>query len=587
MKINRNQTQKLFGFCFVLLIVALSTCTRQTDPPEFLKGPYLQNVKANAITIMWETAKPTIGKVVFGRSKSFGNEVEETDSTTIHEVTLTGLSPETVYYYQAISDGAKSAIHSFKTAVKRNSPFSFAVYGDSRNGPSNHEKIAKLILSKNPNFVIHTGDLVNRGYIYKQWGKLFFNPARKMLYSIPLFPALGNHERHADLYYAFFSLPNNEQWYSFDFGNAHFIILDSDTEYLRKGGEQLKWLVEDLKKNTATWTFVIFHHPPFTAGGNYYKKDRVFRKNLLHPIFEKYGVDLVLNGHDHNYERSFPIVSKSGKKPITYVVCGNGGTPMRYVGRREWTRYSKRAFGFVLIEIEGKKMHFQSISIDDEVIDEFSLDKDDPRSIAAYEENKLFFEDIKDPVEAIQYYHEGDDLLDDKKFQEALVAFKKAYRADTTCVEALAGIAECYYELEQFDKALEYAMKAIQKMPNYPDSYEVLIDVYVDQKKYDEALQWARRWLIIEPDKPDANEIMSKIYARQKKFDLAIEEIEKALAILPSDADLYFKLGKLYEAKGDRKKALAAYQKGLDWFMGKKEDKDVKKARKKVGMWTK
>lgn len=583
-----NPIQKFSGLRFILLIlIGLNACQKASDDSAFLKGPYLQNVKTDGITIMWESKQPAIGRVVFGKSKSFDNEVAKIDSTTIHEVILTGLDIETVYHYQVISETVKSKIYTFKTGVRIDSPFSFATYGDNKNGPFNHEKIANLVLSKQPNFVIHNGDLVNRGYVYKQWEKLFFTPARKMMYQIPLFIAIGNHEEHAKLYYDFFSLPHHEKWYSFDFGNAHFIVLDSDIKYLEERSEQLKWLIEDLERNTATWTFVNFHHVLFAGGGNYYTTDRIFRKNLLHPIFEKYGVDIVMNGHAHYYERSYPIVSKQGKKPITYIVCGNGGTPMRYIGKRESTLYSERVFGFVLIHIDGTKLHLQSININGEVIDEFALDKGDPQSVAAYEKNKIFFENIYDPVEASEFLSKGKDLLKRDNFSEALPFYEKAYHADSTCAEALAGMAECDLELGQLDKAMQHAKKSILKMSNYPQGYEVIIGVYVSQKKYDQALELCRKWLLIEPDKPDANETMAEIYDEQEKYDLAIQEMKNALAINPAKSKLYFELGELYEIIGEQKQALATYQKGLEWFMDEKEKKYVEEARKKVALWTK
>jgi len=567
-----------------IVIITLSVCSRVSDTSVIIKGPYLQDLRADGITIMWETKNPATGKVVFGKSRSLGNEVFETDLTTIHEIMLDELNVETEYYYQVISNSTKSKVYTFKTAVERDSPFTFAVYGDNKNGPHNHKRIADLIFSKRPGFAIHCGDMVNRGYIYKQWEKFFFTPAREMMREIPLFPLLGNHEEHAQLYYDFFSLPNNAQWYSFNYGNAHFVILDSDTKELEKDGDQISWLIEDLENNTAEWTFVSFHHPPFTAGGNYYRKSRIYRKNLLYPILEKYGVDIVFNGHDHNYERTFPIVTRNGKKPVTYIVCGNGGTPMRYVGKRKWTLYSERVFGFVLVNIDGERICLESIDIDDEVIDELNLDKGDPQSTAAYRENSIFYEDIIDPIEAINYYSAGDDLLDEENYEEAIVEFKKAYNVDTTCVEALAGIAECYYEMQEFNKAVHYAKQGIQKMYNYPDSYEVLIDVYMEKKEWNTAMDWAQKWLQIEPDSPDANEVMSEIYAEQEKYNLAIEEMKKALEIQPAGAGLYFQLGQLYEKVGDNNSALRAYQKGLDWFMDDRKIRLKERLEEKISM---
>ncbi|UCH63956.1 MAG: metallophosphoesterase [Fidelibacterota bacterium] len=570
----------------ILIVMGLNSCQDGPDRSVLLKGPYLQNVKTDGITVMWESAKPTIGEVVFGKSKSFGDTILETDSTAVHEVVLSGLDAETVYYYQVSQGGIKSGTYTFKTAVREDSPFSFAAYGDNKSGPFMHERVTDQILAWDPDLVVHNGDLVERGGVYKQWEKLFFSPARRLMRYKPLFPVLGNHEDNAQHYYDFFSLPDRERWYSFDYGNAHFIMLDSDTEALDEGGEQLSWLIRDMEENNATWTFVFFHHPPFTAGGNYYKKDRVYRKNILHPVFEKYGVDMVFNGHDHNYERTLPIVSREGQRPVTYIVCGNGGTPMRYIGQREWTLYAERVFGFVKVRIDGTTLSFQSINVDGKVIDEFALDKSDERSMADYKRDIVFFEDIHDPIETIEHYSAGDDLLDEEKYAEALQAFRTAFHFDTTCVEALAGIAECFYELGQIDSAMHYATWGSRKKHNYPGSYEVLADAHAALGDYERALEWCHKWLLIEPDDSGPNSQMAEIYAEQEAYDQAIQEMKNALAIVPSEADLHFELGGLYEKVGDQQAALAAYQKGLEWFMDEVEDDEVVEARNKVRKWT-
>lgn len=564
----------------------LSIPTFEAQPSQLIKGPYLQNVSENSITIMWESTQPLVGKVRYGIISVDEFEEVEGDSPTIHEVALTGLNTETDYQYQVISGDFKSEIFTFKTAVKKDSPFSIAAYGDNKSGPFNYRRVAKLIYSKQPNFVFHNGDFVQRGNVYRQWEKLFFNPARVMINHIPLFGAIGNHEDNAPNYYNYFSFPGNERWYSFDFGNSHFIILDTEESLIQEGSDEIKWLINDLENRTATWTFVGSHHPPFTAGGNYYRKSRLVRKNLLHPIFEKYGVDVVFSGHDHNYERSEPIVSKDGENPVTYIVCGNGGTPLRYIGHREWTHYAERVFGFVLVNIEGSRLHFQAFNIDNEVIDEFTLDKSNPESVNAYLRNKVYYEDIDDHIEAIEYYSKGDDLMDADKYADAIVPLKAAYEADPTFIEALVTIAECYFELGDFKTAERYALMGVKEKPNYPDSYEVLIDLHVSQGNYEEAIEWCKKWQPVEADTPDPLAALSEIYEEQEKYDLAIDAMQQAIMINPADGELYGDLGNLLEKTGDRANALLAYQLALDWFLDAEEDEDIREIRGKVAEWT-
>jgi len=583
---SRLSSTRFKTILLVLPFIVWAACQQPPDADTFLKGPYLQNIRPDGITILWESKKPSAGKIEFGKTPDLGMAFTESDTNSLHEITLTGLETETTYYYQAVSGGVKSEIFSFKTSVRKETPFSFIFYGDNKNGPHVHEKNADLILSKKPDFVIHNGDLVDDGTIYKQWELLFFNPTRNLMHSVPIYPVLGNHERHARYYFDFFSLPGNEAWYSFDYGNAHFIILDSDEDELTAGSEQIDWLIRDLENTDAEWKFISFHYPPFTAGGNYYRTSRIRLKNLVHPIFEKNGVDMVFGGHDHNYERSYPIMTRKGKKPITYIVAGNGGTSMRYIGSREWTAYAERVFGFTRIGIDGSKLHLQAYSIDDKVIDELVLDKENPKSVVAYQQKLVFFEDITDPLETTRLYKEGDKLLDKERYSDALALFLRAYDTDTTCIEALAGAAECYYEMGNLDAAMEFARRGISKKPNYPDSYEILIDVYRKQKKYEDALFWTNKWLGIEPDSSDPNETMSDIYTDMGKPDLAIHEMEKALAVVASDPDLYINLGRLYERSGDRQRAMEAYQNAIYWHREAEMDEDILEVAKKVVRWS-
>jgi len=585
----------LFGVA--LVAIATLTCARRPldvagfleelpqlkkPPASFRKGPYLQNLTATSVTIMWQSERPCRGAVAFGPDSALSDTVWENAEATIHAVRLSGLEPGKAYRYRAVSCEGRSASGEFRTADPRDTSYTFAVYGDNKNAPFNHLRIAERILDKRPAFVVHVGDLVNRGYVDKQWDLLFFWPASRLMAEVPLYVALGNHERHAKQFFDLFALPGNEQWYSFDFGNGHFVVLDSDLKYLREGSEQLQWLVEDLRRNRATWTFVFFHHPPFTAGGNYYRKDRLERKRLLYPIFEQYGVDLVFNGHDHDYERSRPIVSRSGLRPVTYIVCGNGGTPLRYTGRREWTAYTERIFGYVTVRVNGRRLELTAHNIDDEVIDRLTIDKSSPESLRLYRESALAYEEITDPVDAIRYYKQADDLFDEDRYAEAIPWFEKAYQADTTCVEALAALAVCYAELDSIDRALDYATRAIGKKPNLPDPYETLVEVYTDLGRYEEATRWARRWYEVTPDSPDAYEALADVYEERGDLRHAILGLEKALEILPSDSDLYFKLGELCEKAGDREGALAAYRRGVWWFMDEREDKELRRAKRRI-----
>ena len=558
-----------------LLLTTLPSCNKGETVHTFLKGPYLQNPTMDGMTIMWESEELASGEVRYGETEKLGESAAEYANTKIHQVMLTGLKSQTRYYYQVVTGDKKSEIHSFSTAVEKDSPFSFVAYGDNKNGPFNHAKVANLALTKEPNFAIHNGDLVNRGGVYVQWEKLFFNPIGHLISHVPLYTVIGNHEDMSDNYFNFFCPPcDTLAYYSIDYGNAHVIVLNTEKEALIDAPNQVKWLIDDLESNQdATWKFVVFHVPPFTSGGNYYSRFRLEVKELLVPIFQKYGVDMVLSGHDHHYERSFPIGSKSDYSAITYIVCGNGGTPMRYNSPRMWTLYSERVYGFTMINIDGTKMHFQSISIDDRVIDEFTLDKADPASVAAYKKDMLYYEDIEDAnKEALKAYSDAEDLEDEYLFEEAIALYEKAYKLDPTCIEALGQAAVCLAELERYDEAIALAKKAVEQLPGFPDSYEAVIESYAALENYEEALDWCDKLYAVTKDDPEAFTMKADVYEEQGDLDMAIEAVHKALEILPNDADIHFDLANYYAETGDTLNALKYYESGIDWYMDEEKD---------------
>ena len=535
---------------------------------KIIKGPYLQRVTADGITVMWESHQPTAGIVLYGKTTDYGGSVEEEEAHRIHGVHIRGLEIETRYHYKVLSGRDSSPARTFQTAVRPDSPFRFVYYGDNKNGPHMHRRNALQIAAEKPNIVLQCGDLVNTGNIYSQWERLFFTPAKPLIDHVPLYPSLGNHERNADHYFKYFSLPSTESWYSFDYGNSHFVVLDSN----RESEEQLAWLVEDLEASKATWKFVSFHHPPFTAGGNYYSEHRIHLKNLLHPIFEKYGVDVVFNGHDHNYERTRPILSRQGKAPVTYIVNGNGGTPLRYVGKREWTVVAKRVFGYTRVDVNGKRLEVQGKTIDGDVIDAFVIDKGDPAAYEKYVESALLFESIPDRAETVRLLGDAEDLWENAEeenrpelYPGALEMLEKAYALDPTCAECVVGMGIVNRALGHKDLAIRQLHKGIRMKPNFPDSYEVLAEVYLDAKEFDKAIDIVRKWREIDPDQTDAEEALAEIYLSQGNPEKAVAALRRALVIVPSDQGVHEGLAALYEELELYGQAIEHYRESMKW----------------------
>lgn len=327
-------------------------------------GPYLQSVTTNTIIVVWETDQPSQGEVAYDETEEHGSSVADSTMGTRHAVTLTGLEPYTAYHYRVESSGAPlSEELTFRTAAGPDqTKFTFVAFGDTRTQHQVHQAVADRIVTLEPDFVLHTGDLVALGSAIPYW-ETFFEVEQELVARAPLFPALGNHEHNHPRYFDYFYLPGNERWYTFDYGNACFICLQVDgIADFSPQSEQYAWLEERLAANTQPWLFVYFHIPPYSSSSDALEGDV---RRTLTPLFEQYRVDVVFAGHHHNYERN----EVNG---ITYIVTGGGGAPLSVMEEREPTQ---AAFAVtphcVLVEIDGQHLRATVISHKGKVLDAF------------------------------------------------------------------------------------------------------------------------------------------------------------------------------------------------------------------------
>lgn len=331
------------------------------------RGPYLQSVTQHSIIVVWETDRPSAGEVAFGETAAYTNRHVDPVVGTRHAVTLTGLVSATTYHYRLESNGAPlSGDYAFQTAAAPDTPaFTFVVFGDTRTQHDVHRAVVARIEALGPAFALHTGDLVERGDLADQW-ETFFDIEEGMMAHIPLFPALGNHERDAVHYFDRFYLPGNERWYVFDYGNARFVSLQIDgIAPFDPQSEQYAWLEQVLAANTQPWLFVYFHIPPYSA----LREDEmeIAVRQTLTPLFEQYGVDAVFNGHHHNYQRS--VVDG-----LPYIIAGGGGAPIYPITETEPNLVAYRNdYHALLITITGDTLSAVGVTADGEEFDPFTL----------------------------------------------------------------------------------------------------------------------------------------------------------------------------------------------------------------------
>jgi hypothetical protein len=320
------------GSGLALLLLVASSCVGRfaVDALGFDTAPYVGHTTATTSTISWVTREPSIGRVVFAAypGKLDRARVEAT-STRIHELRLDGLEPNTRYRYRVEPSAQRGGSGSFWTAPGATDAFSFVVLGDTRFGREIHRSLVRQIveLEPDPRFVFNLGDMVSDGESASEW-KAFFEDVSPLARFRPYYSTLGNHERDADLYFQLFSLPRNgshlERNYSFDYGNAHFTVIDSNEKY-RDDERQLEWLDRDLERaRSATFRIVFFHHSGHGTRPQR-MEDHETVSRLFDPYFERHRVSLVFNAHDHNYVRA-------AKNGVDYVVTGGGGAPLHEVG---------------------------------------------------------------------------------------------------------------------------------------------------------------------------------------------------------------------------------------------------------------
>ncbi|MFQ6134994.1 MAG: purple acid phosphatase family protein [Nitrososphaerales archaeon] len=385
-----------------LTVLLLSIPLILVSSEVFLQPPMLIHLStegdpSTTVTVTWKTRDYTQASTVeYGQSTSYDSRVTGVGYTyygasgVLHRVKIDRLKPDTLYHYR-VGDpvGGWSSDHTFRTAPTVDGNFTFTVYGDQGTSTYSRQNAIRASALK-PSFHIHTGDLSYSGgfqSIWDQWFEIVEPLASSALYM----PAIGNHEFEGglNLYLDQFSLPGNERWYSFNWGNAHFVSIEVPS-FFRPEDERYGWLVRDLeaasRDGDIDWITVYFHFPPYSSGPSYPGFSSI--RSGLTPILERYRVDLVLNGHDHIYQRTFPLYNGSitssalerytDPEGIIYVVTGGGGRSLYGLGKPEppWSAKRASVYHFLQVSIEGGDLHLKAIKADDgSIIDEFHITK--------------------------------------------------------------------------------------------------------------------------------------------------------------------------------------------------------------------
>ncbi|MEL6941279.1 MAG: metallophosphoesterase family protein, partial [Bacteroidota bacterium] len=384
------------------------------------------------------------------RSQMFEGEttafLSDRNGANYHSAVMRGLEPETLYAYRVGNGVHWSEWIHFKTASSEPKPLSFLYFGDAQNNlKSMWSRTIRGAYSKMPeaNFMIHAGDLINRANSDHEWGEWFY--AGGWVHSIiPSIATPGNHEyyRNAERttllskhWQPTFTLPENgpegseETVYYVDYQDTRIISLNSISLQISPTDStaQVNWLKEILKKNDKKWTIVTMHYPIYSTKLG---RDNERLRKALQPLFEKYKVDLVLQGHDHAYGRgtNLPLGSKTKTIGGPIYVVSVSGPKMYDVGLEEWMqRAASNTQLYQLIKIEDNKLRYEAYTVTGELYDVFELEKQkNGRNLFADQAPKGFEERLEIPERMKREFTE-EELI---KYEGRLKAYKERKMKD-------------------------------------------------------------------------------------------------------------------------------------------------------------
>ncbi len=343
---------KLISLFMILVIGSISQAASGFETP-FLKDPYLLYAGTNSeMTVIWQLETTQSCTFEWGIDTTYGLGCEVTTEfgdDHQHSHTMTGLSPGILHFYQ-VTCGSDSISGSFFSAPPETaSDIKFFVYGDTRTLYTIHNTISECLISAysaDPEYqtiVLATGDLIEFGAFEPSWQREFFNDAmantRQQMRELPFTTTLGNHELYEDNYVGvdmetqlfgkYFPYPAvDRRYWSFDYGPVHVTIVDQYPPYYDPYGQglidaaQLAWIESDLSSTDRKWKLIVLHEPGWSAGGSSgHPENNLEVQELLQPLCEQYGVQIVFAGHNHYYARACV-------NGVYHLTVGGGGAPL-------------------------------------------------------------------------------------------------------------------------------------------------------------------------------------------------------------------------------------------------------------------
>jgi hypothetical protein len=354
------------------LTTGRTATTLASGSVKIVRGPYLQRTMANSTLVVWWTNIPAPSQVKYGIG-SLTSEVNDPVATLQHAMLIGALTAGTTYSYQVLSGSAASATINFRTAATAGSTFSFAAVGDFGGGSTDETIIANNIASGGTQFVLTLGDNVYPDAQDPDFTTTYFDidhrlykPYSAVMRQQTMWFANGNKEYYGDgALWRNVMTPNNNSWYSFDWGDAHILVLDTEQPFT-PGTPQYQFAQSDLSANQSKlWRIVVIHRPPYSSTSDNSSSSAV-RADLV-PLLEQQQVHLVLSGNSHNYERTYPLLGGvQSAEGVTYIVSGGGGNGLNNftIAAPAWSAFREATFEHLKITVSPTALKVDAIKSD-------------------------------------------------------------------------------------------------------------------------------------------------------------------------------------------------------------------------------
>lgn len=340
-------------------------------------GPYVQRVKKTAISVLLRTDSAISVRLKYRKVGASSWTVKTDSSTTEHAFRIKNLSADSTYqyYFQDSDKNRLTSTYTFATkhTVNSDEPLRIAVFGDSGAFSTDQFRVATQMQWWNPDILMHTGDIAYEEGTLDEFEHTFFTPYQPLLAQVPFYGTVGNHDyatENGGPYKDVFETPtkysDTEDYYAFDYGPAHIISLNTNIDYT-EGSAQYEWLTNDLAHTDKQWKIVFFHYPVWSSGRH---GSTAGLADALSPVFEHYGVQLVLNGHDHDYEHNYTV------NGVLYIVTGGGGASLYTQEHENAHSYLfESTYHFLGLEITKKHIKGKAIDENGYQFDDFELTK--------------------------------------------------------------------------------------------------------------------------------------------------------------------------------------------------------------------